>query len=80
MPREPALQKKNIILKKLESLFMPDGSQVSIMETIGIFQSISKNSVEGGVRKKDNSCNRKIIVVQIFSNYKTKNSYREMME
>ena len=66
--------------KEIESLFMPDGSQMSIMETIGIFQSISKNSVEGGVRKKDNSCNRKIIVVQIFSNYKTKNSYREMME
>ena len=36
-------------------------SQMSIMETIGIFQSISKNSVEGGVRKKDNSWNGKII-------------------
>ena len=59
---------------------MTNGSQMSVMETIGIFQSISKNSVEGGVRKKDNSCNGKIIVVQIFSNYKTKNSYREMME
>ena len=59
---------------------MTDFPEMSIMETIGIFQSISKNSVEGGVRKKDNSCNGKIIVVQIFSNYKTKNSYREMME
>ena len=59
---------------------MTDFPEMSIMETIGIFQSISKNSVEGGVRKKDNSCNRKINVVQIFSNYKTKNSYREMME
>lgn len=58
---------------------MTDFPEMSIMETIGIFQSISKNSVEGGVRKKDNSCNRKINVVQIFSNYKTKN-YREMME
>ena len=59
---------------------MTDFPEMSMVETIGIFQSISKNSVEGGVRKKDNSCNRKIIVVQIFSNYKTKNSYREMME
>ena len=25
MPREPTLQNKNIILKKLESLFMTDG-------------------------------------------------------
>ena len=40
---------------------MPDGSKMSIMKTVGIFQSISKNSVEGGVRKKDNSCNRKMI-------------------
>ena len=59
---------------------MTDFPEMSIMKTVGIFQSISKNSVEGGVRKKYNSCNRKINVVQIFSNYKTKNSYREMME
>ena len=61
MPREPTLQNKNIILKKLESLFMPDGSKMSIMKTVGIFQSIPKNPVESGVSEKDNSCNGKII-------------------
>ena len=54
--------------------------EMSIMETIGIFQSISKNSVEGGVRKKNNPRNGKILVTKIFTYNKTQDSYRKMME
>ena len=36
-------------------------SQMSIMETVGIFQSIPKNPVESGVSEKYNSRNGKII-------------------